>query len=172
MLGCLCFWPALISKGLRRPGGVEQTDALRFLACPDFKGIKTKRWVVSDLLDRFWPALISKGLRRLQRGYFSVSVCFWPALISKGLRRLQYHTVLGAKGFWPALISKGLRHSMLFIELFSFSFWPALISKGLRREIRSAPDRTLWFLACPDFKGIKTFCVAGNAPPIIVSGLP
>ena len=63
---------------------------MAFLACPDFKGIKTEVFCPVESFVRFWPALISKGLRR------------------------KHHTVLDAKGgFWPALISKGLRQSMI-----------------------------------------------------------
>ena len=36
-----CFWPALISKGLRPVPARHGHSPRPFLACPDFKGIKT-----------------------------------------------------------------------------------------------------------------------------------
>ena len=43
---------------------LSEMDAIAFLACPDFKGIKTA--VLGTVIvarSGFWPALISKGLR-------------------------------------------------------------------------------------------------------------
>ena len=54
-----------------------------FLACPDFKGIKTQLLVCFPAPSGFWPALISKGLRRHEAVADRMDVRFWPALISK-----------------------------------------------------------------------------------------
>ena len=52
------------------------------------------------------------------------------------------------------------------------SFWPALISKGLRLGIEILLFLGLEFLACPDFKGIKTAIVVLIWSAVSVSGLP
>ena len=44
--------------------------SFKFLACPDFKGIKTLGGMVVVVGQGFWPALISKGLRLLGRHCF------------------------------------------------------------------------------------------------------
>ena len=85
--GSPSFWPALISKGLRRHP-FTNTGYQEFLACPDFKGIKTTLDGSLNGLFGFWPALISKGLRHYVRLAAIEVFGFWPALISKGLRRL------------------------------------------------------------------------------------
>ena len=51
-------------------------------------------------------------------------------------------------------------------------FWPALISKGLRRRAAASKVITYSFLACPDFKGIKTEYLFYNGEAYVVSGLP
>ena len=51
-------------------------------------------------------------------------------------------------------------------------FWPALISKGLRLLDVIAIGTDEWFLACPDFKGIKTVKRIVDGAGFEVSGLP
>ena len=51
-------------------------------------------------------------------------------------------------------------------------FWPALISKGLRLQQADAAHGLVVFLACPDFKGIKTPALRVGPRDLSVSGLP
>ena len=52
------------------------------------------------------------------------------------------------------------------------SFWPALISKGLRHHVKDIKPELIKFLACPDFKGIKTVPGHMGNGTLTVSGLP
>ena len=114
-------------KGIKTcPGGVRGASR-PFLACPDFKGIKTDVAVVF-VRDgkRFWPALISKGLR--------------PSVSRRVAARMRFLACPDFKGI------KTLR-------------WPSKLSFSL-------------FLACPDFKGIKTYQWTYQEQDLNVSGLP
>ena len=103
------FWPALISKGLRPLSGMTKWPT-PFLACPDFKGIKTQALRHAAQFPMFLACPDFKGIKTQTHELVPVNFTgFWPALISKGLRHIfQFFRVTGL-GFWPALISKGLR---------------------------------------------------------------
>ena len=62
-----------------------------FLACPDFKGIKTTR--LSNVFEKFF--------------------CFWPALISKGLRRQPFGLLRGDRPFLACPDFKGIKTQVL-----------------------------------------------------------
>ena len=79
------FWPALISKGLR-PQHVALADCVVFLACPDFKGIKTVKVPLTSVLFRFLACPDFKGIKTQLAIEYGDKFGFWPALISKGLR--------------------------------------------------------------------------------------
>ena len=146
----------------------------RFLACPDFKGIKTRAASRAPSSVRFLACPDFKGIKTLCFHSLRSFCCFWPALISKGLRRNFLVCKSPINRFWPALISKGLRLNFMSRPAEALPrFWPALISKGLRLTVRFFVARYGFeFLACPDFKGIKTGGVGGGSPTPAVSGLP
>ena len=134
-------------------------SSFKFLACPDFKGIKTVSVHVCQLHDFcFWPALISKGLRPNGHLFRGLVVEFLACPDFKGIKTQVFAGPLGALlRFWPALISKGLRRSTGHNTATRLRFWPALISKGLRLIGFCVVRIRSMFLACPDFKGIKTW---------------
>ena len=123
--------------------------AVTFLACPDFKGIKTP-----ETPGELWQ------------------LCFWPALISKGLRLPVQHGPR-TKQFLACPDFKGIKTPPHGAGLFGdVRFWPALISKGLRQLLPAINEELGMFLACPDFKGIKTTVDIRSLSVGIVSGLP
>ena len=109
------------------------TNDITFLACPDFKGIKTVQH--------------GKGEKPLE---------FLACPDFKGIKTCGVDLVVQPDGFWPALISKGLRLAWLLPCASRFQFLACPDFKGIKTgHLGGGPGFSL-FLACPDFKGIKT----------------
>ena len=65
-LGLCGFWPALISKGLRRVRRLVNGLDRLFLACPDFKGIKTTGIAAITSIETFLACPDFKGIKTLR----------------------------------------------------------------------------------------------------------
>ena len=79
---------------------IDVFTPVTFLACPDFKGIKTAHpmLVLRPRAVGFWPALISKGLRPARQTGTPLRYLFLACPDFKGIKTENFVVIGG--GFW------------------------------------------------------------------------